>query len=100
MPSKIRLFSEVRCGQLFQCFSSANLAINLAKCKFGKVTVTYLGRVMGGGQVHPLYAKLPANCNFPAPADCKELQRFFGMVGYYRGFCENFSSVVAPLLIP
>ncbi|XP_060882463.1 uncharacterized protein LOC132954040 [Labrus mixtus] len=27
----------------------------------------------------------------------KELGRFLGMVGYYRGFCPNFSTVVAPL---
>ena len=45
----------------------------------------------------PLDAKVSAFCNFPAPADRKELRRFLGMVGYYRGFCENFSSVVAPL---
>ena len=66
-------------------------------CEFGKATVTYLGRVVGGGQVRPLDAKVSAICNFPAPADRKELRRFLGMVGYYRGFCENFSSVVAPL---
>lgn len=23
--------------------------------------------------------------------------RFLGMIGYYRGFCKNFSTVVAPL---
>ena len=82
---------------LFQHLSSANLTINLAKCEFGKVTVTCIGRVVGGGQVCPLDAKVSAICSFPAPANCKELRRFLGMMGYYRGFCENISSVVAPL---
>ena len=83
--------------ELFQRLSSARLTINLAKCEFGKATVTYLGHVVGGGQVRPLDAKVSAICDFPAPADRRELRRFLGMVGYYRGFCKNFSAVVAPL---
>ena len=27
----------------------------------------------------------------------RELRRFLGMAGYYRGFCRNFSTVVEPL---
>lgn len=34
---------------------------------------------------------------FLRPATKKELMRFLGMIGYYRNFCCNFSSVVAPL---
>lgn len=34
---------------------------------------------------------------FPTPATKKELMRFLGMVGFYRGFCQNFSTVAAPL---
>ena len=83
--------------ELFCRLSAARLTINLAKCDFGKATVTYLGRVVGGGQVRPLDAKVSAICNFPAPADRRELRRFLGMVGYYRSFCKNFSAVVAPL---
>lgn len=83
--------------ELFCRLSAANLTINLAKCEIGKATVTYLGKVVGGGQVHALDAKVSVICRFPPPADHHELCRFLGMVGYYRGFCRNFSSVVAPL---
>lgn len=82
---------------LFQRLLAANLTINLAKCEFGKATVTYLGRLVGGGRVRPLDAKISAICDFPAPADRRELRRFLGMAGYYRAFCKNFSAVVAPL---
>lgn len=34
---------------------------------------------------------------FPVPATKSELSRFLGMAGYYRGFCKDFSTVVAPL---
>ena len=41
--------------------------------------------------------KVEVIMTFPAPATKKELMRFLGMTGYYRKFCKNFSSVVAPL---
>lgn len=59
--------------------------------------MTYLGKVVGQGQVRPVQAKIMAVQQFPPPTTKKELMRFLGMVGYYRSFCKNFSSVVAPL---
>jgi hypothetical protein len=35
--------------------------------------------------------------DFPAPQTRRELRRFLGMTRYYRGFCKNFSGVVASL---
>ncbi|KAL7837523.1 hypothetical protein SRHO_G00272340 [Serrasalmus rhombeus] len=46
--------------ELFARLSAANLTINLAKCEFGKARVTYLGKVVGGGQVRPVEAKVEA----------------------------------------
>lgn len=83
--------------ELFVRLAKANLTINLAKCEFGKATVTYLGKVVGRGCVKPIHAKVNAICGFPKPITRRELRRFLGMVGYYRGFCHNFASVVAPL---
>ena len=82
---------------LFERLAWANLTINIAKCEFAKGTVTYLGKVVGQGQVCPVRAKVIAIDQFPTPTTKKELMRFLGMVGYYRGFCKNFSTVVVPL---
>ncbi len=46
----------------------------------------------------PVQAKVLAVRQFPQPATKKELMRFLGMVGYYRCFCRNFSTVVSPLI--
>ena len=86
-----------RVRALFDRLSQAKLTVNLAKCELARATVTYLGRVVGQGQVAPVCAKVLAVELFPQPATKKELMRFLGMVGYYRCFCKNFSSVVAPL---
>lgn len=86
-----------RIGALFDRLTEPNLTVNLAKCDFARATVTYLGRVVGQGCVAPVQAKVMAVQHFPPPSTKKELMRFLGMVGYYRGFCKNFSTVVVPL---
>ena len=76
---------------LFHCLSDAHLTINLIKCEFVRATVTYLGKMMGQGQVRPIRAKTLAIERYPSLTGKKELMHF------YRSFCRNFSSVVVPL---
>lgn len=83
----------------FDRLCDANLTVNLAKCEFAKATVTYLGKVVGHGQVRPVEAKVTAIEQYPVPTTKKEVMRFLGLVGYYRSFCRNFSMMVAPLTI-
>ncbi len=82
---------------VFHRLSAASLTLNLRKCEFAKASVTYLGKQVGNSQVRPLEGKIAAVLEFPVPTTRRELRRFLGMVGYYRCFCNNFSSVVAPL---
>ncbi|XP_039514899.1 uncharacterized protein LOC120469791 [Pimephales promelas] len=86
-----------RIRALFERLAEAHLTINLAKCDFARATVTYLGRVVGQGRVAPVQDKVRAVERYPQPTTKKELQRFLGLVGYYRSFCKNFSTVVCPL---
>ncbi len=86
-----------RIKALFDRLVWANLTVNLAKCEFARATVTYLGKIVGQGEVQPVHAKVTAIKVYPTPSTKKELMRFLGMAGYYRSFCANFSSVVAPL---
>ena len=82
---------------IFSRLREASLTLNLAKCEFGKATVTYLGKQVDQGKVRPLAEKVQAIIDFPVPQSKKALRRFLVMCGYYRGFCRNFSDVVAPL---
>ena len=81
----------------FDRLSEAKLTINLSKTKFGCASVTYLGHVVGQGQVKPVDAKVKCISVFPRPENKKQLMRFLGMAGYYRKFCPNFSAVTEPL---
>jgi hypothetical protein len=83
--------------KFFKRLSEANLTINLIKSEFGCGHVTYLGHVVGQGQVKPVEAKVEAISMFPQPASKKHVMRFLGMAGYYRKFCPNFSAITEPL---
>ena len=83
--------------QVFTRLAKASLTLNLAKCEFGKATVTYLGRQVGQGQVRPVDAKVQAITECPIPSTRRALRRFLGMAGYYRSFCRNFSTITHPL---
>jgi hypothetical protein len=83
--------------KFFDRLSDANLTINLSKSEFCHACVTFLGHIVGQGQVKPIEAKVKAISEFQVPICKKQLMRFLGMAGYYRKFCSNFSKIAEPL---
>lgn len=77
--------------------ASTGFTINLAKSRFGQGTVSYLGHEVGRGATRPKKANIQAIISYPRPSTRKDLLRFIGMAGFYRRFCPNFASVIAPL---
>ena len=73
------------------------LTVNLAKSEFCHANLTFLGHVVGQGQVKPVEAKVEAISDFPVPTGKIQLMRFISMAGYYRKFCNNFSVIAEPL---
>ncbi|XP_076032941.1 uncharacterized protein LOC143020409 [Oratosquilla oratoria] len=86
-----------RLRALFAVLAAHSLTVNLAKSELGHARITFLGHVVGKGEVQPIAAKITAILQYPAPSDKKGVMKVLGMAGYYRRFCSNFSSVVAPL---
>ena len=82
---------------LVRRLEEAGLVVILIKCEFVQASVQYLGYVVGHGQVSPPQAKVEAIKNFKAPHCRRALQRFLGMIGYYRRFIRGYSTVLAPL---
>ena len=81
----------------FERLSNAKLTVNLSKSEFACGSVKYLGHTVGQGKVKPIGSKVQAIRDFPRPVTKKQVMRFLGMVGYYRKFCANFSTVSEPL---
>ena len=81
----------------FDRLSEAKLTVNLAKSEFCHAYFTFLGHIVGQGQVNPVEAKVEAISDFSVPTGKRQLMRFLGMAGYYRKFCNNFSVIAEPL---
>lgn len=71
--------------------------LKLSKCLFFSNRITYLGHVIEEGRVTVEPQKVEAIANYPPPTDLKKLQRYMGMLTWYRRFIPNFAEVAAPL---
>ncbi len=73
------------------------LTIHLEKAHIGYKTCSFLGHIVGDGQISPQEAKTAAVRNFKQPRTKTEFRSFLGLIGYYRAFIPDFSSLAAPL---
>ena len=81
---------------VFERLMKASLTLNLAKCDFGKATVTYLGKQVGHGQVRPVEAKVVAITGFPAPTTKCEIIRHWP----YYWLCNILKFMLALVPFP
>ena len=91
---------EEHCGHVKAILTrlrDAKLTARPEKCQMGMRHCTYLGHVVGCGQVKPEQSKLEAVKRFPIPLTKKDVRSFLGLTGYYRRFIANYASLVAPL---
>lgn len=83
--------------QVLQRLKDAGLTARPKKCKLGMSECSYLGYVVGRGQVKPEHSKVTAVVNFPQPATKKQVRAFLGLTGYYCKFIPQYASLAAPL---
>ena len=84
-------------NEVLEAINGVNLVLNLRKCEFCKSQITYLGHKIGLGEIYPKEANIRAILEFPVPENKRQAMRFIGMVGYFRRFVPNFSTIAAPI---
>ncbi len=57
----------------------------------------FLGHCISAAGVTPLRDNLQVILDFPKPSDCKALQRFFGMMNFYRRFLPGVTGTLRTL---
>ena len=80
--------------QLFGRLCEHGLIVNLAKCEFGRSSITFLGHhvTLQGAVLLP--AKVDAVAIFPRPRTVKSLQEFLGMVNFYNHFLPHAAQLM------
>ena len=75
----------------------SGLTVKPSKCVLGYFQLPFLGHVVGNGQISPDPSKIESIKECARPTSKKQIRSFLGLVGYYRKFIPNFSSVAAVL---
>ena len=75
----------------------AGLTIKPKKCQFAMDQCTYLGHVVGNGEVRPDKSKIQAVKDFPTPATKRQVRAFLGLTGYYRKFIADYAELAVEL---
>ena len=83
--------------QLFRALRRFGLVVNASKCVFGVREIDFLGHHVSAQGVRPLPAKVEAVRRFERPRSVKALQRFLGLVNFYRRFLPNIAATMRPL---
>ena len=74
------------------------LTIGLPKCEFAVSKEEFLGRLISATGCSPLTKHSTAISAFTLPLDKLALQRFLGMINFYRKFLRGTAHVLAPMM--
>ena len=80
--------------QVFDCRHLHGLSINPAKCEFAKPEVAYLGMRVSSKGCFSFQKHTEVISTFPRLVDKKGLQRFLGILNFYRRFINGASRSV------
>ena len=94
-PSAAQHESDLR--RLFDALRRFGLVVNVHKCVFGARELEFLGHHVSAQGIRPLPAKVEAVRRFERPRSVKALQRFLGLVNFYRRFLPNIAATMRPL---
>ena len=83
--------------EVLTSLQTAGLTLQLSKCKLGAQSCEFLGHHVSAGAISPQTAKVEAIINFRRPLQKKDVRSFLGLIGYYRRYIPQFSSLAAPL---
>nr|VZI45887.1 unnamed protein product [Spirometra erinaceieuropaei] len=82
---------------VFDRLDQFGVVINPSKCVLGVPSLDFLRHHVCAQGVRPLSSKVEATRDFPPPTSKRQLQRFFGMVNFYRRFLPNCADLMLPL---
>jgi hypothetical protein len=84
-------------GELLSTLRDANLTAKPSKCSIAYNSIECLGHIIGENFLKPHPEKVRVIKEVPRPETKRQLRSFLGLLGFYRKFVPNFSSLALPL---
>ena len=88
---------RVHVRQVLQRLLENRLYVKAEKCDFHVSSISFLGYIIGQGQIRMDPSKVSAVAEWTSPPTRKRLQQFLGFANFYRRFIRGYSQVAAPL---
>nr|VZI27045.1 unnamed protein product [Spirometra erinaceieuropaei] len=82
---------------VFHRLDQFGVVLNPSKCVLGVPSLDFLGHRVDAQGLRPLSSEVEAIRDFPPPTSKRQLQRFLGMVNFYRRFLPNCADLMLPL---
>nr|VZI13775.1 unnamed protein product [Spirometra erinaceieuropaei] len=79
---------------VFDRLEKFGVVINPSKCVLGVPSLEFLGHQVGSEGLCPLLSMVKTARHFPLPTSKRQLQRFLGMVNFYRRFLPNCADLM------
>ena len=73
------------------------MKLKLAKCKFGRSEIQFLGHIINHKGIRTLPEKTEEILKIKAPRNADEVRTFLGLLNYYRRFIPAFSDLMHPI---
>ena len=89
--------SLVRLKEILERLKQFNLKLSLKKCTFFANSIKFLGYIISKQGIQTDPEKINVVVKWPSPCNQKSVQRFLGMVNYYRKFIQNYAEKAKPL---
>ena len=83
--------------QLFAALKPFGLVLNVAKCTFGVKEIEFLGHQVSERGIGPMPVKVEAVNSYKQPQTLRSLQRFLGLLNFYRRFLPGIAATLRPL---
>ena len=83
--------------EFFAILAENGFTINLAKCVFMAPELEILGHIINSHGTRPTDTHIQAIVSFPRPLDRTQLQRYLGMMNFYRRFTPGMAADLEPL---
>jgi hypothetical protein len=84
-------------NKVLEKMAEYDLYLKPEKCVFKQHTITYLGLVIGEGEVCMNPLKVEAVCTWPPPKDLHKLRVFMELIGWLRLFLKGYTHKSHPL---